>query len=269
MPVNSIYRFMSFESFVDMIQRNALTFVYHELWEDPYEGFLFKAIKDARGKEQILTILKKLTPEYVMLNFGVLLKFGRTIYGQSWTKCPESDALWRIYSNGQKSIRIEVSIKDISRLEGVKSHDIKYSKSFSLESQLKKIFKKNKTYLHNILLTKRTAFKHEQEVRLLTDIDLDYLPNDQTTFPPEALKVFLESGEITKEQFETGINSINRKKILPDEKYIFFDHIDNFINSVMLHPLAPKWFDETLIRFCEDKGLKFLGKSKLYQFYLD
>ena len=41
---DSIYRFMSFESFVDTIQRKELALIHPEKWEDPYEGFVFKSV---------------------------------------------------------------------------------------------------------------------------------------------------------------------------------------------------------------------------------
>lgn len=37
-----LYKFMSFYSFVDLIQSKSLNFVRPKVWEDPYEGFIFQ-----------------------------------------------------------------------------------------------------------------------------------------------------------------------------------------------------------------------------------
>ena len=47
-------------------------------------------------------------------------------------------------------------------------------------------------------------------------------------------------------------------------KYISFSQINNFISSVMLHPLATGWMDETVKEFCARNNINYFGKSKLY-----
>ncbi len=267
----TIYRFMSFESFVDMIQRKSLTFVHYEKWEDPYDGFILRAMKNKDGIKQILDSLKRLTPELAIPNWGFLLKSNNIMFGQSWTQCEESDALWRIYSNNKMAIRIEVLGFDIFKLKedySITPHEIVYSDSISIESQLEQIVDNDKINLDKLLLTKRTAFEHEQEVRLLK-IDFDYFQDDSRNFDPGVLKVLYKNGDITKEQYDTGIQSINRIVKVPNVVYIPFSHINNFIRSVMLHPQAPNWFSDTVSKFCANNDLNYLGKSKLYQFSLD
>ena len=269
MVPQKIYRFMSFESFVNIVQKKALAFVHHDKWEDPYEGFIFKSIKHEEGRKEILRILKELTPDHAKKHFARLLKFEKTLFGQSWTKLPESDALWRIYSYNNMSIRVEIySGSVIGILQGtlpVTPYEIKYSDSISIKSQLEKIVDGNKIIPTNVLLTKRTAFKHEEEVRLLF-FDSENIPNDQQKFPPEVLKELYKTGDITKQEFDNGMKEITKEEKIPDVKYIEYEHNKKFICSVMLHPLAPNWFNETLAAFCENNNLKYLGKSKLYEF---
>jgi len=51
-------RYVSFESFVDLVQSKSLNFVYPPYaWEDTYEGFLYRAIKTPNGKARILKLL--------------------------------------------------------------------------------------------------------------------------------------------------------------------------------------------------------------------
>jgi hypothetical protein len=42
--MKGIYRFVAFESFVDIVQRQALSFVSPSTWDDTYEGFIFRRI---------------------------------------------------------------------------------------------------------------------------------------------------------------------------------------------------------------------------------
>lgn len=47
-------------------------------------------------------------------------------------------------------------------------------------------------------------------------------------------------------------------------KSINYTHVDNFIDSVMLNPFAPDWFNETLSQLCKNYNINYLGKSNLY-----
>lgn len=52
MSKQSLYRFLSFESFVDIIQSKSLKLIQPKLWEDPYESYLLKAIKSEEGRKK-------------------------------------------------------------------------------------------------------------------------------------------------------------------------------------------------------------------------
>ena len=263
-----IYRFMSFESFVDMVQRKALAFMLHDKWEDPYESFILKTMRHKEGRQEILRILREMRPKHAIENFKTLLELDPVLFSQSWTECPESDALWRIYSHNRMSIRVQVFTTKTFSLsqppEHVIPNNIIYSDSISIESQLKNIIEdKKKIKIEKIFFTKRNAFSHEQEIRLST---LDYTNFAlQTPFQCEVMKELYDEKEITKKQYETFMNTTHIKKI-SGLKYVSYKHIPNFIESLMLHPLAPDWLDETARTFCENNNLNYIGKSKLYQF---
>lgn len=270
MENNSIYRFLSFDSFVDLIQRKELAFVHHDLWEDPYEGFLFKAITDPEGLKRIDAILKKHSFRDSEFFKATLLLMRDCMHGQSWSQCPESDALWRIYAHENKSIRIEVKKENISQLKEVTQNEIIYSDFYDLEEEILSMIGNNKVHLGKVLLRKRTAFKHEEEIRLLTNVDLSYLKDNKTAeqraLMNKGLQVLRDRGQISEAEFQTGWSN-NNKTINPDKvKYIGFKHIDNFIESILLHPLSPDWFVETVQMYCKLNNIRYLGKSKLYTF---
>lgn len=84
-----IYRFLSFESFVDVVLRQKLAFVTYDMWQDPYEGFVIKAMQTEQGRADILQWLTRnfksndLPPD---VRLFLLDKYSKTIHLQSWTK---------------------------------------------------------------------------------------------------------------------------------------------------------------------------------------
>lgn len=98
--MTKIYRFISFEIFIDMLMKQSLTFVHPTLWDDPYEFKLLeynfkRMIESSRSFTDVDTL-------------GALLEhiISMKLYCQSWTKLDESDALWRIYSHSNTSVQI-------------------------------------------------------------------------------------------------------------------------------------------------------------------
>lgn len=284
---NSIYRFQSFESFVDVVQRRALTLVHPDLWEDPFESYLFKAIKSPQGRENIKQIARKIVSKQMdweqhTLPLAMLMHLAESnvFFGQSWSRKDQSDALWRIYSFNNYSVRTEIDKESILLLEDVEAHDITYVPNLDLEKELRLIFEFESSgsvqlNLEKILLTKRLAFEHECEVRLLTKPDV--IPSAELYSPHNilAIKSILDierrNGNLSDEQYEKELakhveaDNISKEKSTRRTTSISFDHIPNFIKSVMLHPLAPDWFDGTLRKFCSDHQLNYLGKSDLYK----
>lgn len=146
--MNSLYRFLSFESFVDIVQTNCLTFVKPEMWEDPYESYILKTLKRPGGIEEIKKCIGEIGIDRLP-DLSFLSEIGTNYYGQCWTQTPESDAFWRIYSFNNKSIRIEINRDDIDKLEcdGIKviHGPIVYEKDINLKTELNKVLKNNQT----------------------------------------------------------------------------------------------------------------------------
>lgn len=267
--MNNIYRFISFESFVDLIQKRELAFINPTLWDDPYEGFIFAAMETETGKKRILNFLSKNFPKNQIPTLAILETFYPNLFAQSWTKKDESDALWRIYSHGSKALRIETSLSKIEELKKVRAKDVIYVDKLDLHSELKGLFSNNGNTmeLDKAITVKRSSFSHEKEVRLIHDIEQLILPPRNPKMEklmPLALKALLEKGEISRDEYKNGIKNLS--PVHSDGiKHVPFGHIENFIQSVMVHPLAPDWYAETVKDFCTKNKIKFLGKSKLYK----
>jgi len=89
---------------------------------------------------------------------------------------------------------------------------------------------------------------HEQEVRIFT------LPN------------YLKNKTLIVKT--NNDQSIEDPKLLIDnlkklETRISIKDSPNFIRSVMLHPEASEWIENAVRHYCDNRSLKFSGKSKL------
>ena len=154
-----------------------LVLVNPQKWDDPFENFFLRAdAVDEHG------------------NIESLDNLARKWYGQCWTLHSESDAMWRIYGPKKNGIRVSTTVR---RLFSVLWDDndpfrgLKYfigRVSYQTRTKIER-FMKNRSFLDvsvggqndnfaKLLLTKRTEFRHEAEVRLLVD-DTDGTKGDK------------------------------------------------------------------------------------------
>lgn len=88
-PSTKLYRYVPKDFFLDIIENRRLTMSHISLWDDPFEGFIFKA--------------KGVSEDVRRMYAG--------FYGQSWTLEPrESDLRWRAYCPNKDGVRIETTV---------------------------------------------------------------------------------------------------------------------------------------------------------------
>ena len=150
----SLYRYMSFESFVDTVQRKQLHFVHPSEFEDPLE---FQYL-------QKMCVTEPSNHIEILYRFALVYRF----YVQSWTSLPESDAMWRIYNYNNFAIRIEIDRESIKHLEDVQAVDVTYTDE--PDEYIKKQAQGKLITEYKNLAIKRKAFEHEKEVRLVKHI---------------------------------------------------------------------------------------------------
>lgn len=160
-----IYRIFGVERLFQLFDVQKLALVKPSAWDDPFENFILKS--KAR------------------LENGELAEFAyaNDLYGQCWSFKEESDAMWRIYSANQYGVKVKttprklrealagsVPYSDISAFIG----KVRYHTDAQLRGMLndrarmqRKVFDGAGQGLAETLLFKRTAFEHEQEVRLI------------------------------------------------------------------------------------------------------
>lgn len=169
----NIYRIISYDRFIELFSTEKNTLVKPRLWEDTFENLTLKS--------------KLIYPD----STEVEVETHERLYGQCWTTSQASDAMWRIYSPDKRGIRIRTTIDSLlfsltfalseTPMTETCIGRVRYKSEKKILESAKNAFgdKGILTYdaLFNSLLTKRRAFIHENEVRLLY-LDKNYdIPN--------------------------------------------------------------------------------------------
>ncbi len=183
-----IYRIFDLKRFEELVLNSKLTLVRPELWEDPFENFLYSYYKNKFAKNQNM----------------FMRWYGSDLFGLCWTLREEADELWRIYSPQRTGIKVKTTIRKLFECLA-KSDDqwlatcyigkVSYVTNKEIVKSLTSDFF-TRTNEHSdtakmrasALLLKRKEFKYEKEVRIirevwnqqdirnskLIDIDIDY-----------------------------------------------------------------------------------------------
>lgn len=117
----NLYRYISFEEFINLITIKCFHYVNPTNWQDVYEGAMFKALEAPQSRKQLLLALMKEPSqngaEIALKNYCKLIFAKYHWFGQCWTyESEESDAFWRIYSYDNHAIRISTTTRQIDDL---------------------------------------------------------------------------------------------------------------------------------------------------------
>jgi hypothetical protein len=199
-----IYRIFPIERFRQVLEGGKLALVKPASWEDKFENLLLKSKARINTKEiaDLCTLREKM-------------------YGQCWMLCPDSEAMWKLYSfpselpkrffhrkvyefnrwlNGlplkQEGVKVRTTVRKLFTSFFRDSNDISNlcyfigKVEYMPQPEVESIFKERATQFvldvtgggHALsLLIKRDSFSHEQEVRLI------YAANDSSFDTTRAL----------------------------------------------------------------------------------
>lgn len=175
---------MPINRFLQMLEDKKLTLVKPKKWDDPFENALLNCDIE--------------TPDGEIVSFSAK----DSVYGQCWTFHRETDAMWRIYSHNKDGIRVRTTPRKLLtalRKAEPKHHNVKcfigkvsyLSKSKLLDKlQSINLLNPNGSGIAESLLYKRTAFEHENEVRLIYSGDDDASVSDIFQFEIEPNNLF-------------------------------------------------------------------------------
>lgn len=259
----TIYRFMSFEQFVDMIASRRMYLTQLLRWDDPHEAQTMRQlVKDFLSKEPATVKFS------TRVRDEVLNLIHKSLYGQSWTTLEESDALWRIYSPDKMGIRISAAQADalasIQHTDFSKEEDVEifvgnvgYISPENAWAQVRKKVEKEgiskyKMRFADLCFYKREQFSHEKEYRFCAFI------------PPKGFDLDLSKIDPAKPGEEDRVVALLKNYNFPPIYYYPFD--PKQIRDVTLDPRAPDWFLESTRNLFSSYGKKNLvRRSALYE----
>lgn len=209
-----VYKYIPFKYVQSMIREKTFSMRKASDWEDVYENWFLK---------------ENFELENGML--GTATNHIPGVYGQSWTKEEESDAMWRIYSmidnpkNGSKRYLedVAVRIKSTARkiFDAIYTEDANMATTYigSVKYLTEEEFRKMQDdippislsdfnqYLYKSYFYKRKPFEHEKEVRAIV-----ILPNNDTNFgtkalcysinPDDFIEEIVADPRLTKEEYD-------------------------------------------------------------------
>ncbi len=158
-PVLYVYRIFSVERLFQLFDTKKNVLVHPSKWDDPFENCILSGLVELESGNKA--------------QFG----FKDHVFGQCWTSCRESDAMWRIYSPDKNGVRVRAKVRTL--IEGLRSTDLTFADISCFIGKVKYLQQKqfgslNINVLDNTgkgiadsLLYKRMEFNHEKEVRLI------------------------------------------------------------------------------------------------------
>lgn len=280
-----LFRYIGFEDFINLTINNKDRFVRPSSWDDKYEGYLFSHMETPEDVWKIVSeMYHKLCPRnyYAILdNYFRMWHSKWFTYAQCWSKHPETDAMWRCYSYGNRAIRIRTKDdKLLSHTKKVFSEEEQFSvylekvnydlnKKSILEQQISQM--KDSLLAHETYFHKRPAFRHEGEYRLLIADNRLYSAEGPSSF---GVKFKIEEqvkGKTDEEIIDYLTERICAQREdwdrIGDNNVRIEDagDISEFLEGVMVHPVAPKWYVDIIGEICQSKKIKFDGQSEIYK----
>lgn len=279
-----LYRYIGFEDFVNLLVNNKDRFVRPIVWDDKNEGYLFSHMETKDDIKEIVTEMYYYLciRNYYSIsdNYFKLWHSKWFSYVQCWSRFSETDAMWRGYSYDNKAVRIRTTDDKL----------VEHTKKIFSNSEMISVYLKKVTYdLHkrNVLrqqiaqvkdslfaqepyFHKRPAFKHEGEYRLLV-ADNSLLSADGLTNIGVKFKIEEKVKNKTDEEIIDYLTEkIYAQRIewneLKDNDVRIEDagDITEYIEGVMIHPLAPQWYVKIIEDICKVKKIHFDGQSEIY-----
>ena len=180
----------------------------------------------------------------------------------------ESDAMWQIYAYNNRAIRIRIKQDNIKYLDDVKVVPVEYSDDLIIETK-----RGIEAYL-SAISRERVAFDHEKEVRLVKHYkfmgegDLEKHIKALLAINDHPQKLELLENLYPKlplsEQIQSVANFLNIGRERKQSIEVSFVHIPNFIDGILVHPLAPDWYVDVVKEYCMRNNIHFDGRSQLY-----
>lgn len=281
-----LYRYICFEEFINLFVNKKERFVRPSSWDDKYEGYSFSLMETS---EDVRKMIERMYYDLCSQNYyaiaGNMAELWHAkwfTYAQCWSKVGNSDSMWRAYSYDKRSIRIRTTDKKLAEhLSCI--DDNRYSKQFAkvsydvnsktdiLKQQIEQLRVNKKVY--EPYFHKRRVFSYEKEYRVVIIDNESYF---EDYLLGQGIKFTMEKGVrglcTDKDKLDFLCSKImefrspwNRmSKDIDDTIYFENISIKDYIEGVMVHPLAPKWYGDIVKDICGHSEIKCEGISDIY-----
>jgi len=152
---NKIYRYIPVYRLLEILSLNKLTFMKTNMWEDPFEGFLYN---------------------YCVNEFSQWEKFSNlktTVFCLCFSSDSEKDQIWRSYTPNRDGVRMKMNLVALESSLG--DEYILGKVHYKTVNIIKRLLRKYrndakpcKEKLLKLFFLKRKSFENDVEVRLIT-----------------------------------------------------------------------------------------------------
>lgn len=237
-----VYRYMSFRRFCELLFHQEVALVHPSKWPDQYETSVIRILQDPRNCRALETLFTShgLSFEKQFDSFLEIIQYEMdNMFCLCFSRSKDAEVMWNAYSFQNNSVMIRTSIEKLQALdpESLTVFRVRYD----LENSILGTLLDNCTFqgdnvssfsnIDEIIKHKRKCFRYENEMRL-----------------------------VGISPFE-GPHRINNGIL-----YLPIENISDFVERVMVHPLADDGYVALIKEMCAHFGINFWGRSKIYEF---
>ena len=283
-----LWRYMDLSKLLDILVNKTLVFPRFDKFEDPYEGFANNYLELTKQAYMNNPFMVNAYDGYC--ETGLTRNLIKIVNLNSYVGCwhmndYESAAMWKLYCNSYDSIAIKTTVGKLnySLLDHI--NDLSVG-GVTYDSSYKHLKKLELINIADPLFTKREAFEHEREFRIvwhnhkslkpsmkeMEKIHKDYhnlnISQGKYSNLTDELKAILESGAYYDLTNEEDISKKFIDKIFKEAQPVARLSVNplEFIDEIVISPDSPNWFVDTVKLTIEKLGYEFpIHKSKLYE----
>ena len=249
-----IYRYMSYNEFLDIVRFRRLTLRYPGVWPDKLELLFLRCFENDEYLNKLTTVYHKKIPNYsecdIKSDFQILSSVLIKTRCQCWTYKEDDLVMWN-ERNSNETVRICVKKESFDKYEKacdegeIIHRDISYQPKITCENLFDSFIEDRK--VPHFIFAKKDVFEYEHEHRL-------------ALFPKDHFFHTSSYGNTVSECLQRHFFGI-KSEFGMFEKYFVFNIND--IENVKVNPNASNAFADLVKYDCNYFGLKYNGISQI------
>lgn len=228
-------RYVSFKRFCEMLFSQELTLIKPEKWNDKYENYLLQIVNRQDGLTEFkaeLMAASGFSAEIV----DNMVEFAKRLCSISLCLCfsmsIDSEVMWNAYNDNNETIMWKTTDR---KLESI-------SRDFDL----------------------RIVRYDLEEIGFRAFLELFSLYNDHTSII-NAYEFFIHKRSMFSYEDELRVVDISTENKDLEVRAYPIPSLKDFIDGVMVHPLASARYVSMVEQICHYFDIQFLGKSRIYE----